>query len=281
VRFGLKPLFSLTDEIADVRTGRIQRLSLHYPKEIKPVARQINAFLDYNQEVVERQRTHVGNLAHALKTPLSVLLTSATDDGELSKTVIKQTALMREHVDRHLRRARAAARSQTLGESTPVEGVLDELAVMFEQVFKDKGVIIDWRAPEDLNFRGEKQDLQEIMGNLIENACIWAKGRVRLTAQPGSNEQTLILNVEDDGPGLEEARYAEVLQRGARLDESAPGSGLGLAIVDELVRAYEGNLQFYRAKIGGFGVELTLPRSAGPSAATLGGARDAAPDGSA
>jgi signal transduction histidine kinase len=263
VRFGLKPLFALTDEIAHVRTGAISRLSLKYPKEIKPVAEQINAFLDYNQEVVERQRTHVGNLAHALKTPLSVLLTSAHDDSDLSKAVVKQTALMREHVDRHLRRARAAARSQTLGETTPVEAVLDELAVMFEQVFHDKGVIIDWRAPEDLSFRGEKQDLQEILGNLIENACIWSRSKVRLNAAPGETPQTLKLTVEDDGPGLEEARYAEVLQRGARLDESAPGSGLGLAIVDELVRAYDGNLRFYRAGSGGFGVELTLPRSLG------------------
>jgi signal transduction histidine kinase len=146
-----------------------------------------------------------------------------------------------------------------MGERTQVEPVLDELAVMLEQVFHDKGVVIDWRAPETLMFRGEKQDLQEIAGNLLENACIWCKRRVRITAEFSEAEHVLALNIEDDGPGLDEARFDEVLKRGARLDESVPGTGLGLSIVDELVRAYGGTLKFDRSTLGGLKVRIRLP----------------------
>lgn len=260
VRIGLRPLFDLTGEIAGIQRGEQQRIVKTYPAEITPVARQINAFLDDAQEMMERQRMHVGNLAHALKTPLSVLLTAAGDaHGALPETVRKQTETMRGQVDHHLRRARAAARAQTLGERTPVEPVLDELAVMLEQVFQDKGVIIDWRAPDGLAFRGERQDFQEIAGNLLENACIWCKRLVRITAEFIEDEQVLSVAIEDDGPGLDESRFEEVLKRGARLDESVPGTGLGLSIVDELVRAYGGQLKFERASLGGLKVKIRLP----------------------
>ncbi|WP_140985974.1 sensor histidine kinase [Asticcacaulis tiandongensis] len=260
VRIGLRPLFDLTDELGKVREGQKSRLEGQYPMEITPVTEQINALLSYGQEVVERQRTHVGNLAHALKTPLSVLLTSAGDSPEpLADAIRKQSALMKEQVDHHLRRARAAARAQHMGERTPVEPVLDELAVMLEQVFRDKGVVIDWRAPENLAFRGEKQDFQEIAGNLLENACIWCQKRIRVTASLGNEAEGMTLLIEDDGPGMPESRYDEVLKRGARLDESAPGSGLGLSIVDELVRAYGGRLHFERSALGGLKAVVNLP----------------------
>lgn len=260
VRIGLRPLFALTDELHDIRKGKQTRLLNTYPAEIKPVTDEVNGLLEYGQDVVERQRTHVGNLAHALKTPLSVLLTSAGDDtAPLADTIRKQTALMRAQVDHHLRRARAAARAQNMGERTPVEPVLDELAVMLEQVFRDKGVTIDWRAPEDLAFRGEKQDFQEIAGNLMENACIWCQRRVRVTATLEDEASGMILLIEDDGPGMPPERYEEVLKRGARLDESAPGSGLGLSIVDELVRAYGGRLSFDRSGMGGLKCVVILP----------------------
>ncbi|MDV6331911.1 ATP-binding protein [Asticcacaulis sp. 201] len=268
VRVGLRPLFDLTDEIAHIQGGTQQRLLKSYPAEITPVATQLNAFLDYSQEVVERQRMHVGNLAHALKTPLAVLMASAgSQDGELPEIMRKQAETMRAQVDHHLRRARAAARSQALGERTPVEPVLDELAVMLEQVFQDKGVIIDWRTPDDLAFRGEKQDLQEIAGNLLENASIWCRKKVRITAEFNPVDQSMSLAIEDDGPGLDEARFDEVLKRGARLDESVPGSGLGLSIVDELVRAYGGTLTFGKSQIGGLKVLAKLPANLDGAAA--------------
>jgi signal transduction histidine kinase len=259
VRVGLKPLYALTTEVAHVRCGRQQRLLQAYPHDIEPLARQINDFLDYNQEVMERQRTHVGNLAHALKTPLTILLNQAKDDSDLSHTVKKQAGTMRDQVERHLRRARAAARSQTQGERTLVEPVIDELAVMFEQIFVDKGLTIDWRIEDGLCFRGERQDLQEIIGNLMENACLWAKKKVHIEAVSHAAKQNLSLVVQDDGPGLANDRYDEVLKRGVRFDENLPGSGLGLAIVDELVRAYKGDIHLDRAKLGGLAVCLKLP----------------------
>ncbi|TFW12212.1 HAMP domain-containing histidine kinase [Brevundimonas intermedia] len=260
VRIGLRPLFDLRDEIADVRKGKSARIGRSYPLEIQPLAEQVNRLLDHNQEVVERQRTHVGNLAHALKTPISVMLAEAgTTQGSLPELVRRQTKVMQGQVDHHLRRARAAARAaHGLGETTPVAEVLDELAVMIEQVFRAKDVEIDWRAPDSLSFLGERQDLQEILGNLIENAAKFSKRRVRVSAG-GSGLGQMILVVEDDGPGLPADQRDTVMQRGARLDESAPGSGLGLSIVDDLTRAYGGRLNLADSDMGGLKAVLELP----------------------
>jgi signal transduction histidine kinase len=260
VQIGLRPLFDLQVEIANVRKGRAARIEHDYPTEIQPLAEQVNRLLDHNQEVVERQRTHVGNLAHALKTPLSVMLAEAGDDpGMLADVVRRQSEVMKGQVDHHLRRARAAARAaHGLGEKTPVGEVLDEMAVMLERVFQSKGVEIDWRAPDELAFLGERQDLQEILGNLMENACIWSKRRVRISAGASGLGQ-MIAVVEDDGPGLPADQREAVLKRGARLDENAPGSGLGLSIVEDLTRAYGGRLTLADSDLGGLKAVLELP----------------------
>ena len=259
VQIGLRPLFDLRNEIADVRKGRAARIARDYPNEIQPLAEQVNRLLDHNQEVVERQRTHVGNLAHALKTPLSVMLTEAeSDPTPLAGVVRRQSEIMKGQVDHHLRRARAAARAQGLGERTPVGEVIDELAVMLERVFQSKGVEIDWRAPDELAFLGERQDLQEVLGNLMENACKWSTRRVRVSAGSSGLGQ-MIAVVEDDGPGLPADQRDEVMKRGARLDEEAPGSGLGLAIVEDLTRAYGGRLTLAASDLGGLKAVLELP----------------------
>ena len=263
VRIGLRPLFLLRNEIADVRKGRSGRIERTYPLEIQPLAEQVNRLLDHNQEVVERQRTHVGNLAHALKTPLSVMLAEAEGRSDpLAEVVTRQSGVMKDHVDHHLRRARAAARAQGLGERTPVAEVLDEMAVMLERVFASKDVEIDWRAPDDLMFGGERQDLQEILGNLIENACKWAKRRVRVSAGATGLGQMVVV-VEDDGPGLAEDQWEVALKRGTRMDEDAPGSGLGLSIVDDLTKAYNGRVALSRSEMGGLKAVLDLPATEG------------------
>lgn len=259
VQIGLRPLYALRNEISDVRKGKAARVAGSYPVEISPLAQQVNRLLDHNQETVERQRTHVGNLAHALKTPLSVMLAEAgTQSGPLPDLVRKQTEIMKGQVDHHLRRARAAARAHVLGERTPIAEVLDELAVMLERVFEAKGVEIDWRAPDELGFRGERQDLQEILGNLMENACKWSKRRVRISAGPTGLGQMVVV-VEDDGPGLPEGQREAALQRGMRMDETTPGSGLGLSIVVELTRAYGGRITLGDSDIGGLKAMLELP----------------------
>ncbi|MDP1616066.1 sensor histidine kinase [Phenylobacterium sp.] len=261
VRFGLRPLFALRREVAEVRRGKAERIAGRYPIELEPLAEELNALVSHNQEVVERQRTHVGNLAHALKTPLSVMLTeSRQTQSALGEVVERQAEVMRQQVDHHLRRARAAARTPGRGERTDVADVLDELARTLSRIFQDKGVEIDWDCDEDLYFQGERQDLLEMAGNAMENAAQWSRGKVRVRAVALSPER-LGLTIEDNGPGLPAARRPEVLRRGARLDESAPGSGLGLSIIDELARAYGGDLRLDDARLGGLSVAIDLPRA--------------------
>ena len=261
VRIGLRPLFRLQGEVAAVRGGKADRVQEAYPTELQPLAQELNALVLHNQETVERQRTHVGNLAHALKTPISVMITEAGQrPGPLAEVVTRQAEVMRQQVDHHLRRARAAARAQGPGERTSVAEVLDELSRTLERIFQAKGVTIDWDAPDDLWFAGERQDLLEIAGNAMENAGKFGRRRVRVRAD-GAGVGLLRLVIEDDGPGLSPDQREEVIQRGARLDESAPGSGLGLSIIDELARAYRGSLTLGASALGGLSVAIELPRA--------------------
>ena len=261
VRVGLKPLFDLRREVTAVRKGRAEQVAGRYPAELAPLAQELNALLAHNQEVVDRQRTHVGNLAHALKTPLSVMLAEAADDqGVLADVVRRQADAMRTQVDHHLRRARTAARAQGSRDRTVIEPALEELSRTLEKIFDDRGVMVDWEAPPDLAFQGERQDLLEIFGNVLENASKWCRRGVWAKAEPLSAEW-LRLTVEDDGPGMPPERREEALKRGARLDETAPGSGLGLNIVDELVRAYGGSISLGESAHGGLMVCIDLPRA--------------------
>jgi signal transduction histidine kinase len=261
VRVGLSPLFALRREVAALRTGESESVTGSYPTELQPLAAELNALMKHTQEVVERQRTHVGNLAHALKTPLSVMIAEAqASPGPLAEVVQRQAGTMSDHVDHHLRRARAAARAQGPGERTPLAPVLDELARTLERIFQDKVSEIEWTCPEDLVFLGERQDLLEIAGNVMENACKWSRSFVRARGEIVDPRQ-LRLVVEDDGPGLDPAMRTEVLRRGTRLDERTPGSGLGLAIVDELVRAYGGTMSLGGSELGGLSLTIELPRA--------------------
>ena len=261
VRVGLRQLFVLRREVAAVRNGKSDRVAGAWPAELEPLAVELNALVSHNQEVVERQRTHVGNLAHALKTPLSVMAAEAeARPGPLADVVARQVDVMREQVDHHLRRARAAARPQGGGERAEVAPLLEELALTLERIFRDKGVEVDWRCPDGLFFHGERQDLLELAGNVMENACKWCRARVRVDARATATNQ-LEITVEDDGPGLAAQNRGEVLRRGSRLDESAPGSGLGLSIVDELAKAYGGALSLGDAALGGLKVTIALPRA--------------------
>lgn len=263
VRLGLRPVHDLSREVAEVRRGKAERLAGRYPRELQPLAEELNALVAHNQEVVERQRTHVGNLAHALKTPISVMITEASQQpGALAVGIEKQAEAMRRQVDHHLRRARAAARTQGTGERTSVAEVLDELSRTLSRIFADKGVEIDWDADEAIFFQGERQDFLEIAGNALENACKFGRARVRVRVAEAGPER-FKMTLDDDGPGLTAAQKAEVVRRGARLDESAPGSGLGLSIIDELCRAYGGSFRLADSPLGGLRVEIVLPMAEG------------------
>ena len=262
VRLGLRPLFALSQEIADLRSGRAERLAGAYPSELTPLADQLNALVRHNRESLERQRAHVGNLAHALKTPLAVLSSAAgSETGGLADLVTQQAGVMQTQVDHHLRRARAAARLPGAGAMTPVAEVLDDLSRTLMRLHREAGVRIDWDAPDDLVFLGERQDLLEICGNLMENACKWGRGRISVRGEV-SGPDRLVLVIDDNGPGLSPGQRRDALARGGRLDESAPGSGLGLSIVSDLVRAYGGGLDLGESPQGGLRVRLDLPRSA-------------------
>ncbi len=271
VRVGLSPLFALRREVADLRMGKAERVIGDYPVELAPLAGELNALMAHNQEVLERQRTHVGNLAHALKTPLSVLMAEAGQQpGLLADVVQRQAEAMGRHVDHHLRRARAAAHAQSQGERTPVAPVLDELSRTLRKIFRVKAVMVDYRCDDRLAFQGERQDLLEIVGNVMENACQWCVRLVHVEAL-AQGARHWMLTVEDDGVGLAEGLREEMLRRGARVDEDAPGSGLGLSIVDDLARAYSGSVRLGKSDLGGLKVQIVLPRSEADRPAATGG----------
>jgi signal transduction histidine kinase len=264
VRFGLAPLKRISDSLAAIRAGTAERLEGRFPVEIAPLARETNALIDANREVVERARTHVGNLAHALKTPLSVLVNEAAGrDDPLAAKVSEQADIMRDQIARHLERARLAARLKVVGSITDVVPVVTALTRTMAKIHQDRGLAIDVEAPVRARFRGERQDLEEMVGNLIDNACKWARMRVAVEVTAPGAEATgparVHIIVDDDGPGLDASQRDRVARRGLRLDETKPGSGLGLSIVLELARLYEGSLTFGEAPIGGLRVELVLP----------------------
>lgn len=262
VRVALMPLARVRGDIADVRRGRRARLDEHYPTEITPLTTELNALLEHNREVVERARTHVGNLAHALKTPISVLLNEArSEHGRLAELVGRQAEAMSRNVEHYLQRAQAAARAEAIGARTPVNPVLDDIGRTLERLYgRGKDLDLEVRAPAEAVFRGEKQDLEEMIGNLMDNACKYGRARVvAVLAPPSAPGKPLLIEVEDDGPGITPEQQDIVLQRGARLDETAPGAGLGLSIVSDLARAYGGVLRLARSDLGGLRATLELP----------------------
>jgi signal transduction histidine kinase len=266
VRFGLAPLKRISESLAAIRAGTAERLAGRFPVEIEPLARETNALIDANREIVERARTHVGNLAHALKTPLSVMMNEAAarPDDPLAAKVGEQIVIMRDQVTRHLERARIAARATVVGSVTEVAPVVTALTRTMEKIYHPRGIAIDLDAPEGVRFRGERQDIEEMLGNLVDNACKWAQARVSIEVtqerrQDDPFKVIVRVVVDDDGPGLSPADRDQVARRGQRLDETKPGSGLGLSIVLELASLYGGNLTLSTAPIGGLRAELVLP----------------------
>src|SRR5436309_2505254 len=266
VRFGLAPLKRISESIADIRSGRAERLEGEFPVEIAPLARETNALIDANREIVERARTHVGNLAHAIKTPLSVILNEASAHAPdpFAAKVLEQADVMRDQVAHHLERARIAARLTIIGTVTEVAPAIEALRRTMEKIHRGRGIAISVEADPKAKFRGERQDLEEMAGNLVDNACKWAESQVFvevLVEQPAESGEGAMLRiiVDDDGRGLSPAERAQVSRRGQRLDESKPGSGLGLSIVVDLAALYGGSLSLGSAPIGGLRAELVLP----------------------
>lgn len=267
IRFGLRPLANLRSALGAIRRGEAERIVGEYPRDISPVASELNLLLDTNREILERARTQVGNLAHALKTPLSIIMNEAENapDG-VALRIREQATLMRDQVNYYLDRARAAALAGTLGTLTDVEPVIAGLARTFAKIYRDKDLAVELAIPRDLRFRGEKQDLEEMAGNLIDNAAKWAVHKVEISIEvvrEDDDRPRFRLLIDDDGPGLPETARAEVLKRGRRLDETKPGSGLGLSIVSDLAALYRGSLKLEAAPLGGLRAVLELPGDRG------------------
>lgn len=267
VRFGLAPLKRISESLAAIRGGTAVKLEGAFPVEIASLARETNALIEANREIVERARTHVGNLAHALKTPLSVMVNEAAARGDdpLAAKVTEQTGIMRDQVMRHLERARLAARVAVVGTITDVVPVIQALVRTMEKTHHGKDLAVELDVPDEARFHGERQDLEEMVGNLVDNAFKWASARVAIEVgleQPAPGKPVVRIVVDDDGPGLTPAERQQVAHRGQRLDETKPGSGLGLSIVVELAALYGGALNLGTAPIGGLRAELVLPAAA-------------------
>jgi len=263
VHFGLRPLRLLQRELVSIRRGDRDRITGRYPSEVAPLAEELNLLIGANRDILERARTQVGNLAHALKTPLSVMVNEADSaPSPLAEKVGEQARIMRDQISFYLDRARAAARGGALGAATQVQPCVEALLRTFTKIYSDKGVIFSGRARQDLRFLGERQDLEEMIGNLLDNAGKWAKSEVTVAVQAEmeSGGRTILhVTIDDDGPGLAPQFRTQATERGRRLDETKPGSGLGLSIVVDLAAAYGGSLALDDSPSGGLRAQLRLP----------------------
>ncbi|MCA8893384.1 MAG: ATP-binding protein [Hyphomonas sp.] len=258
IRYSLRPLVKLGHDIAEIREGTRLKLADDYPSEVQPLTEELNKLVDHNRQVVERARTHVGNLAHALKTPIAVLRNEATGETQLDDVVRRQVDSMQTNVEHYLKRARMAARAEALGARTEVRPVLDGIARLMNRLYDSKGIDVTVTGAEAAVFRGEQQDLEEMVGNLMENACKWARADVQVNVADDAAE--LRIEVDDDGPGLTGEEREGALKRGVRLDETTPGTGLGLSIVTELAELHKGVLELDEAPAGGLRARLRFPK---------------------
>ncbi|OYX77212.1 MAG: histidine kinase [Sphingomonadales bacterium 32-65-25] len=259
--YGLAPLRRVSKAIAAIRSGEARRVEAQFPVEVEPLVAEINELLAHGEAQSEAARRHAGNLAHALKTPMSVLIGEARGrDDPLARTIEAQVQVMRRHVDHQLARARAAGRRAASTARTPVWPSLEAIARTVGRIHQGK-VLIDLAGDREAAFRGEQQDLEEMLGNLIDNAALHGGGRVFITVEADADQVRVL--VEDDGKGIAPDQRSRLFERGERLDTDKPGTGLGLAIVKDVAELYGGNVALDSSEdLGGLLVTLTLPRAA-------------------
>lgn len=262
VRRGLSPINNLRGRLAGLHEGRDRRVEGAYPTEVQPLVNDLNTLLGRREEAIRRAVAKAGDLAHGLKTPLAILAheaerASAAGQTELATAVTQQVDRMRRQVDYHLAHARAAASGAAPGVRCSIRESVDGLTRALLRLYAERGIVIDVRVPSDLAVRVQREDLDEMLGNLLDNACKWGRSRVIVNASRAGSE--VEITVEDDGGGLAEALREAVVQRGVRADEAAPGSGLGLAIVRDLAEVYAGSISLDASPSGGLRARLRLP----------------------
>lgn len=266
ILYGLKPLDRARRALERIRRGEAERIEGEFPSEILPLANEINALIDSNRRIVERARMQVGNLAHSLKTPIAVLLNEGrTLEKNHAEVIASQAEAMQAQVSSYLNRARIAAQRDSVLARTEAQPVLERLVRVMRKLNTDVAFELD--VAPDLTFAMEQQDVEEVVGNLLENAARFARTKVVTRVVMTTREDDLTdgrrgwieVVVEDDGPGLKPEQIGEALKRGRRLDESKPGTGLGLSIVKEISGEYQGSFGLSRAGIGGLRAQLILP----------------------
>jgi signal transduction histidine kinase len=271
-RRGLASVDRVRTQLADLNAGRERRMNGAYPVEVQPLVDDLNALLDHRERAIERAIAKAGDLAHGLKTPLAVLAHEAecarhSGHTEIAEAIEQQITRMRRHVDYHLAHARAAASGSTSGARASVRESVDGLTRALTRVYAHRGLsltssIADPPSPEGSGATGEvriqREDLDEMLGNLLDNACKWARSRV--TIESTVQDHTVLIRIDDDGDGLPAGMRDAVLARGVRADEAAPGSGLGLAIVRDLAELYGAELRLDGSPLGGLRAELRCPR---------------------
>ena len=256
--YGLWPLRRVRREVASIRSGEKTRIGQDFPAEIRPLTEEINQLLAHSESQAEEARRHAGNLAHALKTPLTVINNAATArSADLADTVCREAQVMRRQVDHHLARARAIGRRATTQARAKVWGSLEAVQRAVDRLYEN--VTVDIAGDHDAQVRVERQDLDEMLGNLVENAAKYGGGRVFVTVEPKGEMVDIV--VEDDGEGIAEADRGLLFSRGARLDTTGkPGTGLGLAIVRDVAEIYGGNVALEESEdLGGLLARLSLP----------------------
>ena len=258
VMVALKPLKAIQSAIGDIKGGKMGRLPRDFPKDVQPVVDELNFLLDHNEVLLKRARTQLGDLAHAVKNPLTVIRNEARNmSGKQGQLILDQSHVMANNIDHYLSRARIYGKQDAIGYRTSVKSVIDDLSFAVEHIHKERGINVDMQCLEDKWFRGEAQDLEEMAGNLIDNAFKWAKSRV--TVRCDSDHNRLALIIEDDGPGIAEEELKTITRRGRKLDEATPGHGHGLGIVKDIAELYAGSLMLGRSELGGLKAELDLP----------------------
>lgn len=273
-RMALRPLNQMSEQVRKVAEGEADAIEGSYPVEIAGLVNEANLLIESNKETLERARTQVGNLAHALKTPLSVIANEARKvDNSHADLIQTQSNLMKDQIQLYLERARIAARRSIIGTTTEVEPVMSRLVSAMRKIHAEKSVMFHSGIGLPISFRGEEQDFEELVGNLLDNACKWSKRNVSVTlslasedykpvrgnGMPSGAVRWLTVTIEDDGPGMTEEQIVVALQRGNRLDESKSGSGLGLSIVEEIISMYQGKLILDRSEQGGLRARIYLP----------------------
>jgi signal transduction histidine kinase len=262
LRAGLLPFGRLRRQLGGLRDGSGRRIEGTYPTEVQPLVNDLNSLLEHRERIVQRALAKAGDLAHGLKTPLALLAqeadrAEAEDQHEMAAMISLQVERMRRQVEYHLAHARAAGSGEVPGARCPVLASAEGLTRTLLRIHAGRGLAIKVDIQPDHFIRGQREDLEEMLGNLLDNACKWCKSSVKI--QSAQEDGAILLTVDDDGPGLAPAMREAVLQRGVRADEAAPGSGLGLAIVRDLAELYKGTISLEDSPLGGLRARLRLP----------------------